>query len=49
MFCLQGGIKYVTLQHKTGLKSQILESAILVLCESVLQELFTNIFDIIIL
>jgi hypothetical protein len=43
-------VTYVTLQHKTRLKSQILESEILVLCESVLQELSTNtcIFDIII-
>jgi hypothetical protein len=39
----------VTLQHKTRLKSQILESEILDLYESVLQELSTNIFDIIIL
>jgi hypothetical protein len=38
---------FVTLQHKTRLKSQILESEILVLCESVLQELSTNIFNII--
>jgi hypothetical protein len=37
------------LQHKTRLRSQILESEILVLCESVLQELSTNVFDIIIL
>jgi hypothetical protein len=35
----------VTLQHKTRLMSQILESEILVFCESVLQELSTNIFD----
>jgi hypothetical protein len=40
---------YVIFQHKTMLKSQILESEILVSCESVLQELSTNIFDIIIL
>jgi hypothetical protein len=40
---------YVTLQHKTSLLGQILESEILVLCDSVLQELSTNIhgFDII--
>jgi hypothetical protein len=41
--------QYVTLQDKTRLMSQILKSEILVLCESVLQERPTNIFDIIIL
>jgi hypothetical protein len=40
--------KYVTFQHKTSRFDQILESEILVLCDSVLQELSTNIFDIII-
>jgi hypothetical protein len=35
--------------QKNRLKSQLLESEILVLCESVLQELSTNIFDIVIL
>jgi hypothetical protein len=36
---------YVTLQHKTSRMGQILESEIhLVLCDSVLQELSTNIF-----
>jgi hypothetical protein len=39
---------YVTLQHKTSRLSQMLESEILVLCDSVLQELSTNVFDIII-
>jgi hypothetical protein len=39
----------VTLQHKTSRLGQILESKILVLCDSVLQELSTNIFNIIIL
>jgi hypothetical protein len=42
---------YVTLhwvQHKTSRMGQILESEILVLCDSVLQELSTNVFDIII-
>jgi hypothetical protein len=38
----------VTLQHKTSHLGQILESEIWVLCDSVLQELSTNIFDIII-
>jgi hypothetical protein len=38
----------VTLQHKTRRLGQILESEILVLCDNVLQELSTNIFDIII-
>jgi hypothetical protein len=39
----------VTLQHKTSRLGQILESEILVSCDSVLQELSTNnIFDIII-
>jgi hypothetical protein len=40
--------KYVTLQHKTSRLGQILESDILILCDGVLQELSTNIFDIII-
>jgi hypothetical protein len=31
----------VTLQHKTSCLGQILESEILVLCDSVFQELFT--------
>jgi hypothetical protein len=39
---------YVTIQHKTSSLGQILESEILVLCDSVLQELSTNIFNIII-
>jgi hypothetical protein len=40
----------VALQHdKTSRMGQILESEILILCESVLQDLSTNIFDIIIL
>jgi hypothetical protein len=39
---------FVTLQHKTSRLGQILESEILVLCDSVLQELSTNIFNIII-
>jgi hypothetical protein len=49
--CLERQINFifVTLQHNTRLKSQILESEILVLCESVLQELSTNILNIIIL
>jgi hypothetical protein len=37
---------YVTLQHKTRLKSQILESEILVLRENVLQEPSTNYYNI---
>jgi hypothetical protein len=36
----------VTLQHKTSRLGQILESDILVLCDSVLQELSTHIFII---
>jgi hypothetical protein len=35
----------MTLQHKTSRLGQILESDILVVCDSVLQELSTNIFD----
>jgi hypothetical protein len=34
---------FVTLQHKTSRMGQILEREILVLCDSVLQELSTNI------
>jgi hypothetical protein len=34
---------FVTLQHKTSRLGQILESEILVLCDSVLQELSINI------
>jgi hypothetical protein len=41
-------ISNVTLQHETSRMGQILESEILDLCDSVLQELSTNIFDIII-
>jgi hypothetical protein len=36
-------------QHKTSRLGQILESEILVLCDSVLQELSTNIFNNIII
>jgi hypothetical protein len=39
---------YVTLEHKTSCLGQILESEILALSDSVLQELSTNIFHIII-
>jgi hypothetical protein len=38
----------MTLQHKTSRMGQILECEILVLFDSVLQELSTNVFDIII-
>jgi hypothetical protein len=38
----------VTLQHKASCMGQILEREILDLCDSVLRELSTNVFDIII-
>jgi hypothetical protein len=40
--------QYVTLQAQTRRSGKILESEILVSCDSVLQELSTNIFNIII-